>query len=161
MMTICMEKITSEAPIIADTSALVSLATETDHNHRPAVDAAAGLSQSARMIILPSDVLVETVNVLGKRSSRQTALKVATELLRPKSRLRYMIRTQVYLTEEQLRDIKRRARRENKGEAQVTLELLREGMRSDAKKTLESTGDTLLRVAKIKGKGASRLVQPA
>jgi predicted nucleic acid-binding protein len=76
---------TTEQPIIADTSALVSLATETDHNHVPATKAAAGYREAQRPIILPSDVLVETVNILGKRSSHETALKAADALLQPGS----------------------------------------------------------------------------
>ena len=76
---------TTEQPIIADTSALVSLATETDHNHVPAKKAAAGYSEAQRPIILPSDVLVETVNILGKRSSHETAIKAADALLQPGS----------------------------------------------------------------------------
>jgi len=76
---------TAEQPIIADTSALVSLAIETDHNHVPATKAAAGYREAQRPIILPSDVLVETVNILGKRSSHETALKAADALLQPGS----------------------------------------------------------------------------
>jgi predicted nucleic acid-binding protein len=76
---------TAEQPIIADTSALVSLATETDHNHVPAKDAATKLRKANRPIILASDVLVETVNILGKRSSHETALKAADALLQPGS----------------------------------------------------------------------------
>jgi predicted nucleic acid-binding protein len=79
-----MEKI-AESPIIADTSALVSLATDTDHNHIPAKEAAARLHQVSRPIILPTAIFVETVNVLGKRSGHETALKAAAELLRPGS----------------------------------------------------------------------------
>jgi predicted nucleic acid-binding protein len=72
-----MERI-GEQPIIADTSALVSLVTKTDHNHVPAMKAAAELREDQRPIILPSDVLVETVNILGKRSSYETALVETT-----------------------------------------------------------------------------------
>jgi predicted nucleic acid-binding protein len=74
---------TVEQPIIADTSALVSLATKTDHNHVPATKAAAELREAQRPIILPSDVLVETVNILGKRSSHEIALKAVDALLKP------------------------------------------------------------------------------
>jgi predicted nucleic acid-binding protein len=74
-----------EHPIIADTSALVSLATDTDQNHVPATNAAARLGKAQRPIILSSDVLVETVNVLGKKSGHKTALKAAGELLDPSS----------------------------------------------------------------------------
>src|SRR5688572_30283426 len=90
-----MEK-TAESPIIADTSALVSLATATDHNHIPAKEAAARLSEVSRPIILPADIFVETINVLGKRSGHETALKAATELLRPGSQF-VLIETRQYL----------------------------------------------------------------
>ena len=90
-----MEK-TAEPPIIADTSALVSLATETDHNHLPATKAAATLREASRPILLPLDVLVETVNILGKRSGHDTALKAAGELLRPGSQF-VLTETRPYL----------------------------------------------------------------
>lgn len=79
-----MEKIT-EQPIVADSSALVSLATDTDHNHKPAIEAAVKLRDAERPIILPSDVFVETINILGKRSGHETALKAADMLLRSDS----------------------------------------------------------------------------
>ena len=64
-----------------------------------------------------------------------------------------MIRTQVYLTEEQMRDIKLKAKRENKREAEVIRELLTEGMKISTRKSQESTGESLLRLAAIGGKG--------
>jgi predicted nucleic acid-binding protein len=54
----------ADSPIIADTSALVSLATDTDHNHIPAKEAAAQLREVSRPIILPADIFGETINVL-------------------------------------------------------------------------------------------------
>ena len=90
-----MEKI-ADTPIIADTSALVSLATDTDHNHIPAKEAAARLREVSRPIILPADIFVETVNVLGKRSGHETALKSAAELLRPEGQF-VLIETMPYL----------------------------------------------------------------
>jgi predicted nucleic acid-binding protein len=75
-----MEKI--DQPIIADTSALVSLATDTDHNHRQGTESAVRLRSANRPILLPSDVFVETMNILGKRSGHDTALKAANSLLR-------------------------------------------------------------------------------
>jgi hypothetical protein len=68
-----------------------------------------------------------------------------------------MIRTMVYITEEQARDIKLKARRENKREAEVIRELLREGMKKSAGKAQESTGESLLRLAAIGGKGPADL----
>jgi hypothetical protein len=63
-----------------------------------------------------------------------------------------MIRTQVYLTEEQARDISLRARRENKRKAEVIRELVSKGLKSSSGKQHESTGDSLLRLAAIGGK---------
>lgn len=70
-----------EYPLIADTSALVSLATKTDHNHHAAVMAATELQKTKRAIILPADILSETLNILGKKSDKQTAHKAAEQLL--------------------------------------------------------------------------------
>jgi predicted nucleic acid-binding protein len=90
-----MEKI-AKSSIIADTSALVSLATDTDHNHVPAKEAAVRLRAVSRPIILPADIFVETINVLGKRSGHETALKAAAELLRPGSQF-VLVETIPYL----------------------------------------------------------------
>jgi len=87
---------TTEPPIIADTSGLVSLATDTDQNHEPAAKAAAQLRKAARPILLPFDVLIETVNVLGKKSGHETARKAASQLLHPDSQF-LLIETHTYL----------------------------------------------------------------
>jgi predicted nucleic acid-binding protein len=87
---------TTEQPLIADTSGLVSLATDTDQNHKPAMKAAAILRSASRPILLPADVYVETINVLGKKSGHVTALKVAAELLHPDSQF-LLIETHTYL----------------------------------------------------------------
>ncbi len=68
-----------------------------------------------------------------------------------------MIRTQVYLTEEQARDIKLRAKREKKHEAEVIRELLSEGMKTSPREWRESTGESLLRLAAIGGKAPADL----
>lgn len=68
-----------------------------------------------------------------------------------------MIRTKVYLTEEQSRDIKLRAKRENKPEAEVIRELVSAGLKTPASQRQESTGDSLLRLAAIGGKGPADL----
>jgi predicted nucleic acid-binding protein len=62
-MTYFMER-TVDQPFIADSSALVSLIDENDHNHKEAVKAAEKLREASRPIILPLDVFVETINVL-------------------------------------------------------------------------------------------------
>jgi len=64
--------------IIADASALVSLAIVTDANHqaaRQSLQAAA-----ARSILIPSEVFAETVNILGKKFGHERAI-AATKLV--------------------------------------------------------------------------------
>ena len=68
-----------------------------------------------------------------------------------------MIRTQIYLTEEQARDIKLRAKRENKREAEVIGELLSNSLKTVPSDRRESTGESLLRLAAIGGKGPADL----
>ncbi len=60
-----------------------------------------------------------------------------------------MIRTQVYLTEDQAREIKLRAKQENKAEAQIIRELLDRGRKASGSTGQESTGDALLRLASL------------
>jgi hypothetical protein len=60
-----------------------------------------------------------------------------------------MNRTQVFLTDEQKQDIKLRAKRENKREAEVIRELLDTGRKVSRSTPHESTGDALLRLAKL------------
>src|SRR5215213_9050611 len=68
----------------------------------------------------------------------------------------HMIRTQVYITEEQARDIKLQAKREKKREAEVIRELISEGLKRAGVRR-ESTGESLLRLAAIGGKGPADL----
>lgn len=68
-----------------------------------------------------------------------------------------MIRTQVYLTEEQAQDIKLRARREKRREAEIIRELLDVGRQAVAKQQRETTGESLLRLARLGGKGPADL----
>jgi hypothetical protein len=59
-----------------------------------------------------------------------------------------VIRTQVYLTEEQARDIKLRAKREKKREAEVIRELVHKGLDTSRSASRETTGEALLRLAR-------------
>jgi hypothetical protein len=68
-----------------------------------------------------------------------------------------MTRTHVYLTEEQAREIKLIAKRENKREAEVIRELLSVGLKNSTSNAQESTGESLLRLAAIGGKGPADL----
>ena len=71
--------------------------------------------------------------------------------------MKQMIRTMVYLTEEQARDIKLKAKREQKHKAEVIRDLLSEGLKTSQSKQEESTGESLLRLAGIGGKGPADL----
>jgi hypothetical protein len=62
----CMRNETGSA-VIVDSSALVSLISNTDANHRLATATAERLLAEQRVVITPADVFTETVNVLGKR----------------------------------------------------------------------------------------------
>jgi hypothetical protein len=68
-----------------------------------------------------------------------------------------MIKTMVYLTEEQVRDIKLRANREKKHKAEVIRELLSEGLKTSQPNQRVSTGESLLRLARIGGEGPADL----
>lgn len=70
-----------------------------------------------------------------------------------------MIRTQVYLTDEQARDIKLRALREKKREAVLIRELLDAGLNATASKPRRTAQEALLRLAKIGAKGPADLSQ--
>jgi hypothetical protein len=60
-----------------------------------------------------------------------------------------MIRTQVFLKDEQSQDIKLRAKRENKPEAEVIRELIDKGRAADQRANRETAGNALLRLARL------------
>ena len=69
---------TNEPFIIADTSGLISLAVTTDHNHEQAVAETARLREKQNNILVPYEVLLETVNTLGKRFGHDKASAVGS-----------------------------------------------------------------------------------
>ena len=60
-----------------------------------------------------------------------------------------MIRTHIYITEEQARDIKSRAKRERRREADVIRDLLERGRLTTQGKRQETAGEGLLRLAQL------------
>jgi len=60
-----------------------------------------------------------------------------------------MVRTQVYLTEEQARDIKIRAQRERRREADVIRDMLERGRLTSTGKRQETTGEAMLRLVSL------------
>src|SRR5438874_212791 len=81
-MTTYMET-SREQVIIADTSGLVSLFLPDDHNHKVAVQAARQLQSAHKDILIPADVFVEFLNILGRKAGHKVALAAVSELTPP------------------------------------------------------------------------------
>ena len=75
----------TNSPIIADSSALVSLASITDSNHQLAISLSNQLTKTNRQLVIPSDVFAETINTLGKKVSHNMAFGTASEILKSDS----------------------------------------------------------------------------
>jgi hypothetical protein len=60
-----------------------------------------------------------------------------------------MVRTHVYLTEEQVRDIKVRAQRERRREAEVIRDLIERGRLTTPGRTLQSPAELLARIDRL------------
>jgi predicted nucleic acid-binding protein len=78
-----MEMTSKKGVIIADTSGLVSLFIPNDQNHAEALKAASRLQNEKIDIIIPNSVLVEFLNVMGRKAGHAVALAAATELTPP------------------------------------------------------------------------------
>ena len=69
-------------PIIADSSGLVSLALSTDSNHKQAVLIAGQIEKNNKTLILPGEIFAETINILGKKVSKEIAVFTADKILK-------------------------------------------------------------------------------
>lgn len=67
--------------LIADSSGIVSLATETDRNHAVACRLANQLTKDLGSVLVPSDVFSEMLNILGKKAGHETAIETAKTIL--------------------------------------------------------------------------------
>src|SRR3954466_10276121 len=81
-MNTSMEKI-NQGVIIADTSGLISLFSPNDQNHEVAVEAAKRLSHDHKDILIPAAVLVEFLNILGRKAGHNVAVTAVLELTPP------------------------------------------------------------------------------
>jgi predicted nucleic acid-binding protein len=66
--------------IIADSSGLISLLIDTDSNHAAAHDIAAQLTEDGTTVLIPSEVLAETINILGKKFGHEQTAQVIDDL---------------------------------------------------------------------------------
>ena len=67
--------------IVTDSSALVSLISQTDSNHKKAIANATRIKNAKKAILIPGEVLAETINILGKKFGHDSAVVSADELL--------------------------------------------------------------------------------
>ncbi len=67
--------------VVLDSSAIVSFFSEADSNHGPAVALLAALRRARATLVLPGEVLTETINVVGKRFGHEPAYELALLLL--------------------------------------------------------------------------------
>jgi predicted nucleic acid-binding protein len=75
-----METKNSPTAVIADTSALVSMTIESDTNHALAVAGAHHILKEASSVLIPAELLAETVNLLGKKFGRERAIATGRKL---------------------------------------------------------------------------------
>ena len=70
-----------KTPIIADTSALISLASITDQNHILARKTSLFVKRGDYSLIVPGEIVTETTNTLGKKISHKIAIYTAVTLI--------------------------------------------------------------------------------
>lgn len=68
-------------PIIADTSTLMSLLSDTDANYKKAILLSSAIAKTKQLIFIPSDVFTETVNTFGKKLGHHITSHIAEKLL--------------------------------------------------------------------------------
>ena len=71
--------------IIADSSGIISLISETDKNHSLAVKISLKLEKAKGSIIGPTEVFAEILNITGKKLGHKIALIVAEKILSMKT----------------------------------------------------------------------------
>jgi predicted nucleic acid-binding protein len=72
---------TSSPIIIADSSGLVSLAIETDRNHKRAMAIANDFVGTQTRALIPAEVFAETLNILGKKFGHKRAAEASEAIL--------------------------------------------------------------------------------
>ncbi|EKD65693.1 MAG: hypothetical protein ACD_50C00014G0003 [uncultured bacterium] len=71
-------------PVIADSSALVSLIFPTDSNNKKALTITKILSKTSRPLIIPGDIFTETINLIGKKIDHKIACITGDKFLKDK-----------------------------------------------------------------------------
>ncbi len=71
----------SEQPVIVDTSALISLLSDTDSLHTQALTFADTLRDNRQLLLIPAEVLAEALNVMRPRIGNPATVTIGQELL--------------------------------------------------------------------------------
>lgn len=71
--------------IVADSSALFSLFIDTDVNHKKAKKIKEQYLKQGGLIVIPSEVFADLINILGKKFNHQAAVWAATVVLQSKT----------------------------------------------------------------------------
>lgn len=67
--------------IVVDTSALISLLSKDDKNHKAAIQVTSQISKENKTIVLPGEMITEFINVLGKKAGHKVAIQRGNILL--------------------------------------------------------------------------------
>jgi len=67
-------------PVIVDTSALISLVSQTDSNHARALAVSEQVTTARRTLLVSGEIFTETVNTLGKKVGHDVAMAVGQRL---------------------------------------------------------------------------------
>ena len=68
-------------PVVSDTSGFVSLANSSDSNHVRAKAVSVSIQEQHLSLIVPGEVITETVNVLGKKINHEMAERVGKSII--------------------------------------------------------------------------------
>lgn len=67
--------------VIVDTSALLSLFSPQDSNHQKAKDISIDIKNRDATVVIPGEIFTETLNVLGKKTGHEVAVKHGEAIL--------------------------------------------------------------------------------
>lgn len=71
---------TSSLTIVTDSSALISLASVTDQNHKKAKQVVSWIKDNTIINVLPGEVLTESVNILGRKFGHPPASELYKQI---------------------------------------------------------------------------------
>ena len=67
--------------IVVDSSALISLFLPADYNHKRAFEISLQISKQNLKVLIPGEIITETINVFGKKSGHEKAVGFGQKIL--------------------------------------------------------------------------------